>query len=355
MLKRVKKLLKNRNRQKIILAVLIACAISIVFSKGTPYDKDCEELTYPKTSATPIYVDDSRSNYNWAKLKSLGGCTGSGIRGDPYVIENEIIDGSGWKNGIWIENSQAYFTIIDCKLTNCGQNWMDGGIKLVSVQNGVIMNNNCTDNTGSGIYLQASRFIELIGNEASYNQECGIFLSKCSDNILSNNDVRDNIETRNGRAGIKLAYGKNNQIVENEVSNQWIGIDISGDAPPTTRNNISQNSVSNCGRYGILFDEAHNNSITDNVVTNCNAGIYLRTSNYNHVENNFFTKVGYCVVEIYNCTGNTIVNNICNPSEPEPEPDKVVSFGFWFLLFWTFGVIAITVRYALRVRKKTKN
>lgn len=345
----MKILLKNRNRQNFILLALIICAILIIIFEAPHNNKDYDEPIYPNLSGTPIYVDDSRTNYNWEKLKSDGRCTGLGTQGNPYVIENEIIDGSGWENGIWVEYSQAYFIIQDCKLTNCGQDWMDGGIKLNSVQNGVITNNNCTGNTGSGIYLQASSFIELNGNEASYNQECGIFLMQSSNNILSNNNVHDNIETRNGRAGIKLYYGRFNQIVENNVSNQWAGIDLSGvSTTPIEFNNVSRNIVSDCVMHGIELNDANNNSISSNTVRSCPYGVFLTDSNTNIIESNLFLKVSTCIRDGEGNVGNVISNNICNPTESE----EIISFGFYFLLFMILGLIIITARHALKVRIK---
>ena len=62
-----------------------------------------------------IYID---GNSGWAAFKAAGNCTGNGTYAEPYVIEDLVIDGEFWENGILINNSDVYFKIKNCSVYN---------------------------------------------------------------------------------------------------------------------------------------------------------------------------------------------------------------------------------------------
>ncbi|MFX1587277.1 MAG: hypothetical protein ACFFC1_03900, partial [Promethearchaeota archaeon] len=80
-----------------------------------------------------IHIDN-----NWTDAKVAGICTGSGTYSDPFIIKDLEIDGGGAGNGIWIQNSDAYFKIENCTVYNSGSEKGDAGIRLESVSNGTL-------------------------------------------------------------------------------------------------------------------------------------------------------------------------------------------------------------------------
>ena len=64
-----------------------------------------KKLRTAKISA-PIHI-----NNNWSAAQLAGNCTGSGIWGDPYVIEDLIINGQNSSSCILIENTNKFFKI----------------------------------------------------------------------------------------------------------------------------------------------------------------------------------------------------------------------------------------------------
>ncbi|KKK84422.1 hypothetical protein LCGC14_2783490, partial [marine sediment metagenome] len=114
------------------------------------------DLKKPKNSGfwslNFIHVDGNIIG-NWSATAALDWCSGNGTWGNPYVIENVTIDAGGIGNGILIENSNDYFIIRNSKVYNSGSGGEDAGIKLQSVSNGTLINNNFSNNNIFGIYL----------------------------------------------------------------------------------------------------------------------------------------------------------------------------------------------------------
>ena len=69
---------------------------------------------------------------DWINFKNAGNCTGQGTYSNPYIIEDLVIDGGDSGNSIWIENSDVYFMIVNCSLTNPGLNFRSEETRLNS-------------------------------------------------------------------------------------------------------------------------------------------------------------------------------------------------------------------------------
>lgn len=78
----------------------------------------------------PILIEDD-AGFTAAN----GVISGSGTRGDPYVIAGWEIDGSGATAAIEIRNTRAHFEIRDAMVTG-----YQDGVVLTNVQNGRILN-----------------------------------------------------------------------------------------------------------------------------------------------------------------------------------------------------------------------
>ena len=182
------------------------------------------------------------SNSGWTNLKNAGKCTGLGTSSDPYVIENIEIDGGGSGSCILIENSDVYFKIENCTLYNSGASWGNGGIKMLNVDNGEIINNTVY-NTHYGITLQYCINNDIIGNK------------------LSNITVD----------GIHLSYSKYNLISENYLVTVPWGISLHS----SEFNSISKNDIKLSSSIGIELYVSNNNNIFENTITGDSLGIYL--------------------------------------------------------------------------------
>ena len=124
------KLLKGFNIRKSViwqkLLILIGLCCLFLLSSSQPNadrnvenhektekaDYKQENIKVSKTLAK-IHIDN-----NWSAAKIIGICTGEGTFSDPYLIENQEISETNIVHCILIENSNAFFKIMNCNLTN---------------------------------------------------------------------------------------------------------------------------------------------------------------------------------------------------------------------------------------------
>jgi parallel beta-helix repeat protein len=266
---------------------------------GAPAANDTKPIyENPIHNGEKIYIDDTGvSALNWTQTALVKyWCTGSGEEHNPYIIKNLDINGSGTGNCILIANSSVYFTIENCTVFNSDPAG-GAGIKLDSVNNSLIIDNNCSDN-----YY-------------------GIFLYECYDNLIHNNSMKG--------AGISSWFSSENNITNNLISGGPIDLYLSNYT--NVKNNVVFNSIVG---ISITFNGIHNyfsgNTISggsvgfaitgeDNTVYNntvkfnsAEGGIYLSGKNNSIIMNNVYNNsYGIWVIRGYNHTiiQNTVSNN----------------------------------------------
>jgi parallel beta-helix repeat protein len=138
-----------------------------------------------------IHIDDNDPLSNWSVAKDAEICTGNGTFFEPYVIEDFVINGGNVGSCIWIENSNAYFRIENCSLTNSAELLTQAGIKLNNVNNSYIINNTCLSN-GNGIRAEYCDNNTIYGNIVNDNEHHGISLYNCNNNSISSNKADNN-------------------------------------------------------------------------------------------------------------------------------------------------------------------
>ena len=206
------------------------------------------------TPHAPIYIN---GNGGFTSPDPVNG-GGSGTVGDPYIIENYIIDASS-NRGIFIRNTTAYFVVRNCVVENGGVTYR--GIYLYDVVNGRVENNTC-ENNWHGIYLSESDNNTVTNNTCENNDSHGIDLYYSDNNTLENNTCENN------SAGIYLYYSDNNTLENNTCENDiWYGINLFYNSDNNTiHNNNCENSV-----HGIYLNLSSNNRIYhNNIVNNTN-------------------------------------------------------------------------------------
>ena len=117
------------------------------------------------------------------------GWPGSGINGDPYIIEGLSIEERG-AACISITGTTVYFKIKDCLLqkppTYAGKK--DSGVFLENVANGIVLN--CiAEEMSLGIQVRDSRNCNLRNNIANDNHG-GIYLINSSNCIMQGNTAK---------------------------------------------------------------------------------------------------------------------------------------------------------------------
>jgi parallel beta-helix repeat protein len=203
-------------------------------------------------------------NGNGISLTSIGNVT----------IKNMGI--SGFTNGIWLYYSSNN-TLSNNNMTGNGLN----GIALTRSSYNVLSGNNVTKNQ-YGLYLAASSYNTLSGNNASGDYISGIHLTTDAYGSTSNNNtLSNNNATRDNNYGIYLYNSSNNTLSNNNASlNSNYGIYIYYSC---SNNTLSGNNVYGqmCGVY--LYYSSNNNMLSGNNVTGNTYGVYLVSSSNNNV------------------------------------------------------------------------
>lgn len=255
------------------------------------------------TTHAPMRID---SNAQFASMATAEGWNGSGMPGDPWVIENLNVSGSGNGNCIYVGNVSKHFIIQNCYLHNAtgnsGAYRYNSGIVLYSTSNGTIHNSTISSCSNRGVYISESSHILISGNLIQLNGYGGIYLYhgtiiNIDDNLILKNDI-----ISFDSAGIRLHLSSFISITNNNISRGFSGIHLYY----SSSNTISQNNISNvnyganqCG--GIYCENSQVNIIKLNNITNVNTGIWLKAgSNHNYVYLNYikiepFQTIGICM------------------------------------------------------------
>lgn len=174
-------------------------------------------------------------NSGWENAKIAGICKGGGTYSNPYIIENLIIDAGGYGSCILIENSNVFFRIEGCTVSNSGIDEVNAGIKLSNVQNSLLIKNHCLQNGAHGIYLEYSdhntisenvvyhnydggitlrysNYNKILGNTANSHDVDGIYLYYSDNNMILRNTANENFNK-----GIRLSHSNNNIVIGNTV------------------------------------------------------------------------------------------------------------------------------------------
>ena len=215
-------------------------------------------------TTSPIIIDDSESgDFIWTETeKYIAWITGFGTENNPYIIEGITINGENSSSCIAIRESSKYFIIRDCTLINSSSGWGHGGIALFRVNNGMIINNDCTSNHEAGIAIIESNDNTISNNNVSNNIGNGMNVWYSDNNSISGNILNDN----KGNNGMSILDSNNNTISENTINNNEYGVQTNGNDNEFIGNTVNFNNV------GVAIDKSNDNIISGNTINNNSFG-----------------------------------------------------------------------------------
>jgi len=295
----------NLNRKKnlitsFIFIILIFTTISVYNNLSTAQKE--QESDYDLSgyvTSDPLYIDND---------SDLAGnsTSGSGVEGDPYVIENLSIVTTE-SIGIYISSTTKNFVIRNCfinadfygiyiytvtwntveidnntlynndygigiiatdnaNITNnyCDEN--DEGIYIDSLDGGLIKNNTCI-NGFIGIYGHQADYVNYIENNCNYNSNYGIYLEN-SDSCT----VTENVCKYNDYHGIYIFLGMLTSLSFNLVHDN----DFNGIVIQTALNDeVTNNTAYANGGVGIYNDGSSNTVIANNSLSDDGFRIFM--------------------------------------------------------------------------------
>lgn len=248
-------------------------------------------------SYTPHGPINITSNANF----SSQGWPGSGISGDPYVIEGLSITADAVC--INITDTTVYFEVRDCVISSVGASSNDG-IFLDNVTHGTVRN--CTiDQHHIGISLHNSNSCILTNNTASSNSGNGFSLSYSDNCILTHNTASNNVW------GFHLSHSGNCTLTHNAAPNNHYGFYMVSSSGCILTHNTAFNNI-----YGFHLRESSSCTLTHNIASsNALFGFYLYSpdnytlTNNTASSNDFGFDVNYadhCILTDNTASSNTV-------------------------------------------------
>jgi parallel beta-helix repeat protein len=290
-------------------------------STGDSFNDGIDDTPYTwimggKTDDYPIYGDPRHdgarilmdlSVKNWTYYSTRLWCNGNGSYSNPYVIEGLTIDADNGGNGLDIAGSKnEYFIIKGCTIYNAPLGaWPfnpNAAIKLESIRNGTIIDNDLSNNFGIGVMLDTNSINITIRGNTIDNNYVGIYSNS------ENNTISDNVIANNEFIGITLFTGADNNIIYSNNVSGTSGTGISGSI--SSYLNISNNRVINNDASGIYINNCDFSNVTDNISeNNTNNGINLRNTDNSTISGNMVQYNNESGIYLDNSNNNDITNN----------------------------------------------
>lgn len=258
-------------------------------------------------TSEPIYINDLLPGNQWSDALAAGKCTGGGTYSNPYVIEDFIIVEDGTYSAgscIFIENSNAYFRIENCTLEKSG-GWLtdrEGGIKLINVGNGTLINNIFSSNLHSGIMLNSANNITITSNKIIGSSFYGIYVGHSENLTISQNNITNSNISGIQFSGLDLIFTKDAIITDNQMIN--CSIDLDGDLRFLPENEIDTSNLVN--NKPIYYYKNQNNLIPNDFL---DAGQVLLVNCNNSLISNLNISYASAALLLFYCENNTIVSN----------------------------------------------
>ena len=125
---------------------------------------------------------------------------------------------------IEIRGYGVYFRIENCTCYNSRRDLQGlgpfAGILLMGINNGQLINNNCSFNNGKGIELLNSNNTIVSGNILNNNGDFGLNIHESENNLISENTIKNN-----GEQCINIAHNSNNNTIsKNIINNNRLGM-----------------------------------------------------------------------------------------------------------------------------------
>lgn len=338
------KMTKRATIYKLIKIVFFSCLLVTSFYIGFNFSRnnlsEGWEHSSPKNATTDRGVIVINSDAEFTAINGV--ISGEGSETDPYVIANWNIVGTYSQPCIQIRDTSLFFIIKDCVISN-GEN--NGGIRLITLQNGVLMNNTVYDSL-YGITCDQVNNVNISGNHCYNGADLGISAID-SENVL----INDNNVYENQRWGIMLVDCNSCSVIDNFANNNlWDGIRLC----PGFSCLIQNNTCNNNNDYGIILYYSEDNILTGN---NCsfNDGygiVFIFESQDNQVYDNFlFGNGDGCIFDeggLNECFDNFCsegdLNAYFSVARTSVKVDEVINFidlstgGFSVLeYYWDFG------------------
>ncbi|MDG4949476.1 nitrous oxide reductase family maturation protein NosD [Weeksellaceae bacterium KMM 9724] len=254
------------------------------------------------------------------------------IKSDHVTLKNLTVQNVGlsytndWA-AIRVSNSQHF------RLENLTLRDMFFGIYLAKSSNGKVINNNIRGiakdeyNSGNGIHLWYSHYVEIIGNDISGARD-GIYF-EFADNCI----IRDNVSHNNLRYGLHFMFSNDDKYFGNTFKENGTGVAVMFSKRIHMEKNIFKKNWGTSA-YGLLLKEIYDAEILDNIFEENTIGVQVEGSTRINYFGNKFNGNGWALkfhgaAYTNNFKGNNFSNNSFDMSYNSNLNDNLFNENYW--------------------------
>jgi len=266
------------------LALMIAMMIVLAGMLGLTFDVQTVE------AGGTIYIRADGTVEGTEKIQRDGFVyTFTDNINDSIIVErdNVVVDGAGYT------------------LQRFGSGWYSVGFSIHKV-NGVAVKNVTIKEFWCGIAVSNSCYNSFSGNHIACDHTGIRLYGSSNNNYVYQNEITNNF------IAIDLEHSANNMISGNNILNNTYGVNL-WNCP--SNNTVSRNNIIANAGWGIGVYRSFNNTIYRNNVTSNPDGIMIRESSCNIIHDNEIANNDWRGIDIYNSSNNTIYGNMITYSE----------------------------------------
>ena len=244
--------------------------------------------TLPETVSALPSANEFRVNSD-AELAAEAD-SGAGTLGDPWVIENRVIDGAGLNYAMYIANTTEYLTIRNCTVNHTTEAHsfpyaVSAGIHIYNCSEVTITTSRVYDAKTYGIFVSNNSYNIQIDNCTLWNNtDRGISYSDTDNSRLTDTYIYCNDTTINGVVLDLLS--DNHLIVGNYIEHAlWCGVVMNDTWNATLYDNEIVGNITDMGPdgnvstyHGIGIYNSWYIDVNNNTITDCMSGITIRGS-----------------------------------------------------------------------------
>jgi|GEM_PF-2799043 len=283
-----------------------------------------------------IYIDNDNADNNIIRGNNVFANLDTGIRilnADNIIISlNEVYDNTNYGMRIG-SGSLNCFIFTNTVYSNGGTVMQEGGIRLDSAHDSVVIGNRVFNNRRSQVYNGSADFVDILNNKITGGDYGIYFDNNAQNNYIYGNTIcsqsstairmiwgpcRDNTFNSNlliGRGvgtGITATGGPFNVFTNNRIAYWSIGVALGSDSWRSNQDLLNNRIYSNTS-YAVDINDCGNHNIRRNLLYNNGNGIRVRNNNsYNIriINNTIFNSILGDGVVWENASWGYLYNNI---------------------------------------------
>lgn len=229
------------------------------------------------------------------------------VRADSVVVRGFAVQNTGTSSlqdraGIRVADAR-WVVVENNRLHNTFFGIYLSGSKHCTVRDNMLVGQNTREtSSGSGIHLWKSDSCAIRNNTVVQHRD-GIYFEFVTASRIQGNTCRNNI-----RYGLHFMFSDHNEYIGNVFHNNSAGVAVMYTRHITMRDNEFRDNWG-AASYGLLLKDIRESEIVGNRFSNNTVGMYMEGSDNLQIHHNTFTKNGWAVRLMSNCSNDEFFQN----------------------------------------------